>query len=68
MASLAEKIRAEVRMRELLEEAGVPMPDEVEYGFGCVRLLWHDRKVCVVIDIDDYGEVDEDALGLTPPT
>jgi hypothetical protein len=59
MASLAEKIKCEARMRELLEQEGVPLPDEVEYGFGCIRLFFHDPKVVVVVDIDDYSEIDE---------
>jgi hypothetical protein len=40
------------RMHALLEDAGLPAPDEVQYGHRCVRLLWHDRKVAVVIDLD----------------
>jgi hypothetical protein len=53
MATLAEKIRAEQRMRELLEEGGLPQPDHVEYGFTCIRLFFMDTKTVVVIDIDD---------------
>ncbi len=60
MATLAMKIRAEMRMRELLEHEGMPLPDKVEYGHGCIRLFWHGAKVVVVVDIDDCGE-DEDA-------
>src|SRR5581483_12273014 len=36
MASLAQKIQCEARMRELLESEGMPPPDEVEYGYGCI--------------------------------
>jgi hypothetical protein len=67
MASLEQKIRAEVRMRELLEENGLTAPDGVEYGFGCVRFFFAESKTCVVVDIDDYTEVDR-RLGLAPPT
>jgi len=59
MASLAQKIQCEARMRELLESEGMPPPDEVEYGYGCIRLFFHDPKVVVVVDIDDYTAVDE---------
>jgi hypothetical protein len=59
MATLAEKIRCEMRMRELLQSEGMPPPDEVEYGYGCIRLFFNDPKVVLVVDIDDYTEVDD---------
>jgi hypothetical protein len=58
MATLAQKIETEARMRELLECSGMPQPDEVEYGFGCIRLLFHETKTVVVVDIDDPTDVD----------
>lgn len=46
-------------MLALLEDSGLPLPDEVEYGTACVRFLWLDRKVAVVIDLDEgFGEAD----------
>ena len=59
MATLEEKIRCEAHVRQLLEREGMPMPDEVEYGFGCIRLFFNEPKVMLVVDIDDYSEVDE---------
>ena len=53
MALLAQKIAAEQRMRNLLEEGGMPQPDFVEYGFTCIRLFFNDPKLVVVIDIDE---------------
>jgi hypothetical protein len=53
MASLAQKIEAEKRMRDLLEDAGLPQPDHVEYGYTCIRLFFMDTKTVVVVDIDD---------------
>ena len=53
MATLAQKIEAEKRMRDLLEESDLPQPDYVEYGFTCIRLIFNDTKTVVVIDIDD---------------
>jgi hypothetical protein len=41
---------AEARMREILEEAGLPEPDEVGYGDGEIELRWYQQKVVVVID------------------
>ena len=53
MATLAQKIQAEARMRELLEENDMPQPDHVEYGFTCIRLFFNETKTVVVVDIDD---------------
>jgi hypothetical protein len=53
MATLAQKIEAEKRMRDLLAEGGLPQPDHVEYGFTCVRFFFNSTKHVVVIDIDD---------------
>ena len=61
MATLAQKIEAEQRMRELLEDGGLPQPDHVEYGFTCIRLFFEETKTVVVIDIDE-PEVVEGAI------
>jgi hypothetical protein len=53
MATLRQKIKAEKRMRDLLEESGLPQPDHVEYGFTCIRLFFMETKTVVVIDIDE---------------
>lgn len=45
-------------MLRLLEDAGLPAPDEVQYGENCVRLLWHDRKVALVVELDEFDEID----------
>ena len=58
MASLARKIDAERRMRDLLEMEGIPQPDAVEYGHTCVRLFWTKSKHCVIVDLDGDYEVD----------
>ena len=67
MASLAQKIEAENRMRELLEESGLPQPDHVEYCYTCIRLFFHQTKQVVVIDIDEPEDpeaaVNVDAAG-----
>lgn len=52
MANLASKIQSELRLRRLLDDSGLPQPDRVEYGHGCVRFLYEESKVCVVVDID----------------
>ena len=42
----------------LMEDSGLPLPDEVEYGTDCVRFLWLDRKLIVIVDLENSGEVD----------
>ena len=56
MATLAQKIEAENRMRELLKDSGLPQPDHVEYGYTCIRLFFNQTKQVVVIDIDEPEE------------
>ena len=53
MATLPEKIEVEKAARDLLADNDLPQPDRVEYGFTCIRLLWNEPKVCLVVDIDD---------------
>lgn len=52
-------------MIRLLDDYGLPLPDEVQHGERCVRFLWHDRKVAVVVDLDDFDEIEADG-GYTP--
>lgn len=56
MEPIDRKQLAERRMLALLEDSGLPLPDEVEYGAACVRFLWLDRKVAVVVDLDETFE------------
>jgi hypothetical protein len=56
MATLAKKIEAERRMRELLESGGLPAPDRIEYGEDCIRLFFEETMTAVVIDLDDETE------------
>jgi len=53
MAPLARKIEAEKRIRDLLEENGLPQPDRVEYGFTCIRCFFESSKHVVIIDLDE---------------
>ena len=53
MATLRQKISAEQNARAMLDDHGLPQPDEVEYGHTCIRLLWHEEKLCMVVDIDE---------------
>jgi hypothetical protein len=62
MATLAQKIETEHRMRALLEDNGLPQPDMVEYGFTCIRLFFEDTKTVVVVDIDEPAEGAEESV------
>ena len=53
MANLRQKIAVERDARAMLDDQGLPQPDEVQYGHTCIRLLWYETKVVVVIDIDE---------------
>ena len=54
-----QKRLVERRFMALIEDSGLPLPDEVEYGTACVRFLWLDQKVVVIVDIDEtLGDVD----------
>jgi hypothetical protein len=63
MATFAQKIDTEQRMRTLLEQGGLPQPDMVEYGSTCIRLFFEDSKTVVVIDIDEPPDGTEPSLG-----
>ena len=63
MATLFQKIEAEKRMRDLLEESGLPQPDRVEYGFTCIRLFFEETKTVVVVDIDEPPDREVDIEG-----
>jgi hypothetical protein len=58
MAPTDQKEQAERRMRQMLEDYGLPEPDEVVHGERSIELLWHDRKVAVVVELDGFGERD----------
>jgi hypothetical protein len=68
MATLQQKIKAELQLRSMVENEGLPEPDHIEYGIDCIRVLWWESKVALVIDFDELGpdvETLED-LGLDP--
>jgi hypothetical protein len=56
MATLQQQIKAEQSGRAMLEEAGLPQPDAVEYGYTCIRFLWNREKLALVIEIDKPPE------------
>jgi hypothetical protein len=52
MPPLKQFIDTHRRMQDLIDSAGLPKPDRVEYGHQCVRLLWWEQKLMVVIDLE----------------
>lgn len=58
MAPIDVKQRAERRFLSLIEDSGLPLPDAVEYGERCVRFMWTEPKVVVVVDLDEFDERD----------
>jgi hypothetical protein len=58
VAPIDQKQLVERRFMALMEDSGLPLPDEVEYGTDCVRFLWLDRKLVVIVDLENSGEVD----------
>jgi hypothetical protein len=54
MATLKQKIAAERAVREMLEDNGLPEPDRVEYGSSCIRFLFEEPKLAVVIEVDEF--------------
>ena len=52
MATLAQKIECERNAREMLRREGLPEPDAIEYGYTCIRLIWAESKVALVVEID----------------
>jgi len=68
MASLKQKIAAEVKMRELIEEKGLPEPDMIEYGYTCIRLFWNEPKIVLIVDIDEIPpELGHERIGIDLP-
>ena len=43
-------------MRELLDGAGMPAPDDVLHGRRAVVFLWYDAKALVLVDLDDDAD------------
>jgi hypothetical protein len=52
---------AERRVRELVADAGLPEPDEVEYGVASIFVIWHEQKV--VVHVSDIPVTPPDRVG-----
>ncbi|MBO0767596.1 MAG: hypothetical protein J2O48_02830 [Solirubrobacterales bacterium] len=58
MAPIDQKQRVQRRVLELLADNGLPLPDTVEFGMGEVRFLWTDRKLVLIVELEDFDERD----------
>jgi hypothetical protein len=59
MVSVAMKMKAMRRLRQLMAESNVAQPDRVEYGASSVTLFWTSVEKAIMVDISDRGEVGE---------
>ncbi len=41
------------RFTQLVEDSRLPRPDEIHHDGTAIRFVWNDRKVIVLIDLDD---------------
>jgi hypothetical protein len=58
MATLAQKIKCEQKVRAMLDSNGLPEPDEIEYGYTCIWVIWQESKLALRIDIDPDPDYD----------
>lgn len=53
MAPLRDLEDAERRVRQLLDDARLPEPDEVDYGEDSIALIWFESKLIVCVDLTE---------------
>ena len=51
-------------MRALLDEAGLPAPDDIAHVRRAVIFLWYDTKAFVLVDLDEAPDDDDPLEGL----
>jgi hypothetical protein len=58
MANLDRFQTAERDFMRIAERAGLPEPDEIHYREDDDELefLWHDQKLAVVVELDEYTD------------
>jgi len=54
----------EDRMRQLLDETGLPQPDDIAHLTRAVIFLWYDTKAFVLVDLDEMPDDDDPLDGL----
>ena len=58
MANIERFQRAERDFLRVAEKAGLPEPDEINYREEAdeVELIWHEQKLAVVVELDEYTD------------
>lgn len=55
------KALCERRFLKLLEDYGIPAPDETRLGEDVVEFFWNEQKLVLKIDLDDFVDRDSHA-------
>jgi hypothetical protein len=63
MPERARHDHAEAHFRALLDESGLPQPDEVAHLRRCLIFLWEPSKFIVLIDLDELVPGDDPFAG-----
>ncbi|MGH2842199.1 MAG: hypothetical protein ACRDKL_01250 [Solirubrobacteraceae bacterium] len=60
MGNRERKEQCERRMLALVEDFGLPVPDQIDLDHGEheVLFMWSDRKVAVIVDLEEFEETD----------
>ena len=53
MSASAAHLEAEARLRDLLEEADLPLFDRVSYEPGEIVCFWEEQKLAVIVELSD---------------
>ncbi len=57
---------AEQRFLSLVEEAGLPTPDEIEHWTGEIGFFWHEQKVLVIVELHDEPLTRDELMSIVP--
>lgn len=54
------------RFLALVENASLPVPDEIEHWSGEIAFFWNDQKLCVIVELDGDDLTEDELLSLVP--
>ena len=66
MSNTTAHADAERRFLSLVEEAGLPTPDEVEHWPGEVAFFWNAQKLLVIVELDGEDLTRDELMSLVP--
>ena len=64
MPNYSPHAHAEVHFLALLDDAGLPRPDEVAHLRRCLIFLWEQSKQVILIDLDELVPGDDPFAGV----